>query len=347
MAAQLIGTNCRLRRADQVCSSRAASSLPVPVSPVNSTGIEVWAAWCSSASSRCAAGPTATKSGRGRRRLGRTLQLVRPRQQAFRHPGHGDTAVDDVQRPGARGGLNRAGAGRPGRQPDPGPVGALPRRAVGLLAGQHLQRPVLGRGQQPGTQVGQPFGQRNRGRAQSEVQQQVARGTAGRAVAHGNDYASGHCISVSAGPRAVPDRISALSPWRGFCTAGASTWRNGPPGAVKGTPTMSLSLILLFGLASDRDPVDCQRHWPSGGWCQRRADDRQRYRAGAGRGHVVDHHAPVREDEGLRGVRPHRHGRHEGDPGRRCAGDSGDSSDRPRLAGRPCAWTSAAKAPTR
>src|SRR6185436_12231414 len=43
MAAQLTGTKRLARRGDHSCSSRAITSLPVPVSPVSSTGIDVGA----------------------------------------------------------------------------------------------------------------------------------------------------------------------------------------------------------------------------------------------------------------------------------------------------------------
>ena len=61
IAAQLIGTKRRGRRADHSCSRRAATSFPVPVSPVSNTGIDVRAAWAISRSTARAAALSATK----------------------------------------------------------------------------------------------------------------------------------------------------------------------------------------------------------------------------------------------------------------------------------------------
>ena len=58
-----MGTKCFSRRADQLWMRRAASSLPVPVSPVISTGMEVRAAWASCERMPLAASLSTTKGG--------------------------------------------------------------------------------------------------------------------------------------------------------------------------------------------------------------------------------------------------------------------------------------------
>ena len=78
MAAQLIGTNAPLRARDQRVEQRAAmTSLPVPVSPVSSTGIDVARRAARPARARArAAALSATKPSARRRRRLRRQQLA-------------------------------------------------------------------------------------------------------------------------------------------------------------------------------------------------------------------------------------------------------------------------------
>ena len=80
MAAQLIGTNGAARRGDQAWISRAMTSLPVPVSPVSSTDIDVGATRATCATTRRGAGAGGDErvGGRRDRRL-RRQQLAQAR----------------------------------------------------------------------------------------------------------------------------------------------------------------------------------------------------------------------------------------------------------------------------
>ena len=56
MAPQLMVMNGRLARGERLCSSRAISSLPVPVSPVISTEMSVVATFCTLRKTSCMRG---------------------------------------------------------------------------------------------------------------------------------------------------------------------------------------------------------------------------------------------------------------------------------------------------
>ena len=90
MAAQLIGTKRPVAPRDQAWMSRAVTSLPVPVSPVSSTGIEVARHAGHLRDQPCEAALFGDEQVAGRRRRGRHLQFRQPPDQPRRGAGLSD-----------------------------------------------------------------------------------------------------------------------------------------------------------------------------------------------------------------------------------------------------------------